>query len=120
MPSSAAAAPANIRPQTRAATAANNLDITPLAYPLVGGVLARSCARRSGQDAAGPLLPRFNWVGRPGGHISLAGRGRGSPMSLALATLIYEWQRYLAAIIALGCAGMMVLAMVGLFGGIIK
>jgi putative ABC transport system permease protein len=41
-------------------------------------------------------------------------------MSLALATLIYEWQRYLAAIIALGCAGMMVLAMVGLFGGIIK
>jgi putative ABC transport system permease protein len=40
--------------------------------------------------------------------------------SLALATLIYEWQRYLAAIIALGCAGMMILAIVGLFGGIIK
>ena len=41
-------------------------------------------------------------------------------MSLALATLIYEWQRYLAAIIALGCAGLLVLAQVGLFAGIIK
>ena len=31
-------------------------------------------------------------------------------MSLALATLIYEWRRYLAAVIALAFSGMMVLA----------
>ncbi|HZZ37228.1 MAG TPA: FtsX-like permease family protein [Caulobacteraceae bacterium] len=41
-------------------------------------------------------------------------------MSLALATLIYEWRRYLAAIIALGCAGLLVLAFIGLFAGIVK
>ncbi|MGA0599865.1 ABC transporter permease [Caulobacter sp. KR2-114] len=41
-------------------------------------------------------------------------------MSLALATLIYEWRRYLAAVIALACAGLLVLAFVGLFAGIIK
>jgi putative ABC transport system permease protein len=40
-------------------------------------------------------------------------------MSLALATLIYEWRRYLAAIIALAFSGMMVLAFSGLFAGII-
>ena len=40
-------------------------------------------------------------------------------MSLALATLIYEWRRYLAAIIALSFSGMMVLAFSGLFAGII-
>ena len=40
-------------------------------------------------------------------------------MSLALATLIYEWRRYLAAIIALALSGMMVLAFTGLFSGII-
>jgi putative ABC transport system permease protein len=36
-----------------------------------------------------------------------------------LATLIYEWRRYLAAIIALAFSGMMVLAFSGLFAGII-
>ena len=41
-------------------------------------------------------------------------------MSLALATLIYEWRRYLAAVIALACAGLLVLAQVGLFAGIVK
>jgi putative ABC transport system permease protein len=40
-------------------------------------------------------------------------------MSLALSTLIYEWRRYLAAIIALAFSGMMILAFSGLFGGII-
>jgi putative ABC transport system permease protein len=41
-------------------------------------------------------------------------------MSLALSTLIFEWRRYLAAIIALAIAGMLVLLMVGLFLGIIE
>ena len=40
-------------------------------------------------------------------------------MSLALATLVYEWRRYLAAVIALALSGMMVLAFTGLFTGII-
>lgn len=40
-------------------------------------------------------------------------------MSLALATLIYEWRRYLAAVIALALSGMLVLVMQGLFIGII-
>ena len=40
-------------------------------------------------------------------------------MSLALSTLLYEWRRYLAAVIALACSGMLVLLMVGLFTGII-
>jgi len=39
-------------------------------------------------------------------------------MSLALSTLIYEWRRYLAAIISLAAAGLIVLSMVGLFMGI--
>ena len=40
-------------------------------------------------------------------------------MSLALATLIYEWRRYLAAITALALSGLLVLAQVGLFSGLI-
>src|SRR5579871_4321654 len=40
-------------------------------------------------------------------------------MSLALATLVYEWRRYLAAVIALAFSGMMVLAFAGMFAGII-
>ena len=40
-------------------------------------------------------------------------------MSLALATLIYEWRRYLAAVIALAFSGMMVMAFSGMFAGII-
>ncbi|WP_269716200.1 ABC transporter permease [Caulobacter sp. NIBR2454] len=41
-------------------------------------------------------------------------------MSLALATLIYEWRRYLAAVIALAFSGLLVLAQVGMFMGIGK
>ena len=40
-------------------------------------------------------------------------------MSLALATLVYEWRRYLAAVIALAFCGMMVMALTGFFAGII-
>lgn len=40
-------------------------------------------------------------------------------MSLALATIIHEWRRYLAAVIALAVAGLLVLAMSGLFMGIV-
>jgi putative ABC transport system permease protein len=40
-------------------------------------------------------------------------------MSLALATLIYEWRRYLAAVLALALSGAMVLVMQGLFAGIV-
>lgn len=40
-------------------------------------------------------------------------------MSLALATLIYEWRRYMAAIIALAFSGVLVLVMIGFFTGII-
>ena len=39
-------------------------------------------------------------------------------MSLALSTLIYEWRRYLGAVIALAVAGLLVLAMTGLFVGL--
>ncbi len=41
-------------------------------------------------------------------------------MSLALSTLIYEWRRYFAAVIALAVAGLLVLAMTGLFMGMGK
>ena len=41
-------------------------------------------------------------------------------MSLALATLIYEWRRYLAAVIALAFSGLLILAQVGMFTGIIR
>jgi putative ABC transport system permease protein len=41
-------------------------------------------------------------------------------MSLALATLIYEWRRYLAAMVALACGGLLVLVVIGLLAGIIK
>jgi putative ABC transport system permease protein len=40
-------------------------------------------------------------------------------VSLALATLIYEWRRYLAAVTALALSGLLVLAQVGLFSGLI-
>ncbi|MDP1632912.1 MAG: ABC transporter permease [Caulobacter sp.] len=39
-------------------------------------------------------------------------------MSLALATLIYEWRRYMAAVVALAFSGLLVLAQVGMFVGI--
>lgn len=41
-------------------------------------------------------------------------------MSLALSTLLYEWRRYLAAVIALAVAGLLVLAMTGMFMGMSK
>ncbi len=40
-------------------------------------------------------------------------------MSLALATLIYEWRRYLAAVVALAFSGLLVLGTTGLFTGIV-
>jgi putative ABC transport system permease protein len=40
-------------------------------------------------------------------------------VSLALSTLIYEWRRYLAAIFALAFSGLLVLATVGMFTGIV-
>ncbi len=41
-------------------------------------------------------------------------------MSLALSTVIYEWRRYMAAVVALASSGVMVLALVGLFVGLIQ
>src|ERR671924_1709044 len=41
-------------------------------------------------------------------------------MSLALSTLLYEWRRYLAAVIALAVAGLLVLSMAGMFAGMVK
>ena len=46
--------------------------------------------------------------------------GLQAPMSLALATLIYEWRRYMAAVVALAFSGLLVLAFVGMFMGIGK
>ncbi len=40
-------------------------------------------------------------------------------MSLALATLIYEWRRYLAAVIALAFSGVLIFAQIGMFTGIV-
>jgi putative ABC transport system permease protein len=42
------------------------------------------------------------------------------PLSLALSTLIYEWRRYLAAVIALAVAAVLVLSMTGMFMGVSK
>ena len=41
-------------------------------------------------------------------------------MSRALATLLYEWRRYMAAVVALAFSGLLVLAQVGIFVGIGK
>jgi putative ABC transport system permease protein len=41
-------------------------------------------------------------------------------MSLALSTLIYEWRRYMAAMIALAMSGVLMLALVGLFVGLLS
>ena len=40
-------------------------------------------------------------------------------MSLALSTLIYEWKRYSAAMVALAFSGLLILAQVGMFTGIV-
>ena len=45
-------------------------------------------------------------------------RGRRA-VSLALSTLIYEWRRYLAAVVALAFSGLLVLGTTGLFTGIV-
>jgi len=41
-------------------------------------------------------------------------------LSLALSTLLYEWRRYLAAVIALAVAGLLVLSLTGMFMGMSK
>ena len=41
-------------------------------------------------------------------------------MSLALSTLLHEWRRYLAAVIALAVAAVLVLSMAGMFMGVSK
>lgn len=41
-------------------------------------------------------------------------------MSLALATLLYEWKRYSAAMVALAFSGLLILAQVGMFTGIVQ
>jgi putative ABC transport system permease protein len=41
-------------------------------------------------------------------------------MSLALATLVHEWRRYLAAVIALAFSGVLILSQVGLMTGILR
>jgi putative ABC transport system permease protein len=41
-------------------------------------------------------------------------------VSLALSTLLYEWRRYLAAVIALAVAGLLVLSLTGMFMGMSK
>ncbi|MEN5052639.1 MULTISPECIES: ABC transporter permease [Brevundimonas] len=41
-------------------------------------------------------------------------------MSLALSTLLFEWRRYMAAVMALALSGLLVLAMTGVFIGIGK
>ena len=41
-------------------------------------------------------------------------------MSLALATLLHEWRRYLAAVLALAFSGVLILSQVGLVTGILK
>ena len=38
-------------------------------------------------------------------------------MTLALSTVLYEWRRYLAAVVALAVAGLLVLSMTGMFVG---
>lgn len=48
-----------------------------------------------------------------------AGFGEGQ-LSLALSTLIYEWRRYMAAVLALAFSGLLLLAMTGMFLGIGK
>src|SRR5204863_3454168 len=50
------------------------------------------------------------------GHVAIRPE---KPMSLALATLLYEWRRYTAAIVALAFSGLLILAQVGMFTGIV-
>jgi putative ABC transport system permease protein len=41
-------------------------------------------------------------------------------MSLALSTLVFEWRRYMAAVIALAMSGVLMLALSGLFVGVLR
>ncbi|HEY8616947.1 ABC transporter permease [Phenylobacterium sp.] len=41
-------------------------------------------------------------------------------MSLALATLLYEWRRYTAAMVALAFSGLLILAQIGMFTGLVR
>ena len=41
-------------------------------------------------------------------------------MSLALSTLLFEWRRYMAAVIALALAGVLMLALSAMFIGILQ
>jgi putative ABC transport system permease protein len=41
-------------------------------------------------------------------------------MSLALSTLFFEWRRYTAAVVALAFSGLLILAQVGMFTGIVQ
>ena len=41
-------------------------------------------------------------------------------MSLALSTLVYEWRRYTAAVVALAFSGLLILAQIGMFTGIVQ
>ena len=41
-------------------------------------------------------------------------------MSLALSTLFFEWRRYMAAVIALALAGVLMLALSAMFIGILQ
>ena len=41
-------------------------------------------------------------------------------MSLALSTLFYEWRRYTAAVVALAFSGLLILAQVGMFTGMVR
>ena len=52
------------------------------------------------------------WPGPP--------KGSDTPMSLALSTLIFEWRRYLAAMISLAVAGVLMLALSAIFIGILS
>src|SRR6185437_10532281 len=63
------------------------------------------------------VLRGFNWRATAVGDISRS-NGR-SAMSLALATLLYEWKRYSAAMVALAFSGLLILAQVGMFTGIV-
>ncbi|MDB5425290.1 MAG: ABC-type antimicrobial peptide transport system, permease component [Phenylobacterium sp.] len=64
-------------------------------------------------------LPGFNWFLWPSRDISALDRKGGIAMSLALATLLYEWRRYTAAVVALAFSGLLILAQVGMFVGIV-
>jgi putative ABC transport system permease protein len=84
---------------------------------------APSCvpARRTDDQGGGGSRGRDVWARRKYGYIqgNLDTRWR-YLLSLALSTLLYEWRRYLAAVIALAVAAVLVLSMTGMFMGVSK